>query len=58
MEDLTGVSVDKVLGKGNYQYALPFYGERRPMLVDMIIDPTSLLKNYFLILPGTQCQSL
>jgi len=47
MEDLTGVSVDKVLGKGNYQYALPFYGERRPMLVDMIIDPNKLVEELF-----------
>lgn len=47
MEGLTGIAVDQMLGKGNYQYALPFYNERRPMLVDMIIDPNKLVKELF-----------
>ncbi len=34
MEELTGISASKMVGKGNYEYALPFYGERRPILVD------------------------
>ena len=24
------------MGKGNYEYALPFYGERRPVLIDLV----------------------
>ncbi|MFH0753682.1 MAG: ATP-binding protein [Candidatus Omnitrophota bacterium] len=36
METLTGVSKNEMLGKGDYEYALPFYGERRPMLVDLL----------------------
>ena len=27
------------MGKGNYEYALPFYGERRPILIDLILKP-------------------
>ena len=31
IEDMTGVRAEEMLGKGNYEYAIPFYGERRPM---------------------------
>lgn len=27
MEDVTGVTASDILGKGDYDYALPFYGE-------------------------------
>ena len=36
MEDLTGITADEMVGKGDYAYALPFYGERRPILIDLI----------------------
>ncbi len=35
MERLTGVKAADMLGKGDYEYALPFYGERRPILIDL-----------------------
>jgi PAS domain S-box-containing protein len=28
-----------MLGKGNYEYSLPFYGERRPILIDLVLLP-------------------
>ncbi len=34
MEKMTGIRAADMLGKGNYEYALPFYRERVPMLVD------------------------
>ncbi len=34
MEAMTGVKKENMLGKGNFEYALPFYGVRRPMLID------------------------
>jgi|GEM_PF-406225 len=37
MEKLTGVKARDILGRGNYEYALPFYGERRPILVDLAL---------------------
>jgi len=37
MEDLTEVEAGKMLGKGNYEYAIPFYGERRQILIDIIL---------------------
>jgi PAS domain S-box-containing protein len=35
-EALTGVKAEDILGKGNYEYAIPFYGERRPILIDLV----------------------
>ncbi len=39
MEELTGVKANDILGKGNYEYALPFYGKRRPILADLALMP-------------------
>jgi PAS domain S-box-containing protein len=36
MENLTGIAAENMVGKGNYEYALPFYGERRPILIDLV----------------------
>jgi len=38
MERLSGVLASDMLGKGNYEHALPFYGERRPVLIDLALD--------------------
>jgi PAS domain S-box-containing protein len=36
IEHLTGIAATDMVGKGNYEYALPFYGERRPTLIDLV----------------------
>jgi len=36
IEEMTGYTAEMMLGKGNYEYAIPFYGERRPILVDIL----------------------
>ena len=36
MEKMTGVKAEQILGIGDYKYALPFYGERRPILIDAV----------------------
>ena len=36
IEAMTGSSKDEMLGKGNYAYSLLIYGERRPVLIDLI----------------------
>jgi PAS domain S-box-containing protein len=36
IEEMTGIRAGDMLGKGNYEYALPFYGERRPILINLI----------------------
>lgn len=37
IEEMTGIEADTVIGKGNYEYSLLFYGERRPILIDYIL---------------------
>ena len=39
MEVMTGVKKEDMLGKGNYEYAIPFYGTRRPILIDLVGCP-------------------
>ena len=39
IEEMTGVKAIEILGKGDYEYSLPFYGERRPILIDMVLIP-------------------
>jgi PAS domain S-box-containing protein len=47
MEEMTGVRKQDILGQGNYEYALPFYGERRPILIDLVFLPkTEFEKRY------------
>lgn len=39
IESMTGVRSEEMLGKGNYEYSLPFYGERKPILIDLALHP-------------------
>jgi PAS domain S-box-containing protein len=46
MEDLTGIKAVDILGRGNYEYALPFYGSRRPMLIDLISSADAKIQEW------------
>ncbi len=47
MEELTGVKAEDMIGKGNYEYAIPFYHTRRPILVDLIFkSDEEIARNY------------
>lgn len=37
-EEFTGVKAQDMLGKGNLEYAIPFYGVRRKMLLDLVLE--------------------
>jgi len=39
IEEMTGIAAGDILGKGNYEYAVAFYGSRRPMLIDLVFAP-------------------
>jgi PAS domain S-box-containing protein len=39
MKEMTGVPAQEMLGKGEYCYAIPFYGKRRPILIDLVFSP-------------------
>jgi len=36
IEEMTGVKKEEILGKGDYAYAVPFYGKKRPILIDLL----------------------
>jgi len=47
MEKLTGIKADDIVGKGNYEYALPFYNCRRPILVDLVLKRDSKIESKY-----------
>ncbi len=38
MEKITGLNAEQMIGKDNYEHALPFYGQRRPILIDLVMQ--------------------
>ncbi len=44
MEKMTGIQAEEMLGKNDYEYAIPFYGKKRPLLIDLVLrnDPSRL----------------
>ena len=38
IEDMTGVAASGMLGKGDYEYAIPFYGKKRKILIDLLYE--------------------
>ena len=47
IEDMTGLKKEDVIGQGDQVYSIPFYGERRPILIDLIDeDPDVVDSNY------------
>ncbi|MBN1134331.1 MAG: PAS domain S-box protein [Methanosarcinaceae archaeon] len=34
-EEMTGIKKEDILGKGDYAYSTPFYGKRRPILINL-----------------------
>jgi PAS domain S-box-containing protein len=36
IEEMTGICKDHMIGKGDHEYSIPFYGERRKQLLDLL----------------------
>ncbi len=50
LENLTGIKAAEMLGKREHEYSLPFYGCRRPLLIDLVLNPNlNYENNYSLI---------
>ena len=47
MEEMTGRSPEDMLGKGDYEYAIPFYGTRRPILIDMVFSQLEDIRDIY-----------
>ncbi|MEN6621382.1 MAG: PAS domain S-box protein, partial [Smithella sp.] len=46
MEEMTGVKAKDMLGKNHYEYAIPFYDVRRPLLIDLVFTEENEKKFY------------
>ncbi len=38
MEGLSSIPSEDMLGKDDHEYSIPFYGERRPILIDLVLE--------------------
>lgn len=47
IEEMTGIPAAGMIGKGNYEYAIPFYGSRRPILIDLIDSPEEEIASFY-----------
>jgi DNA-binding response OmpR family regulator len=51
MAAMTGIDEDKILGKGDWEYSIPFFGHRAPMLSDLIFqDDATIRQNNYSVL--------
>lgn len=47
LEEMTGVSKEKIIGKNDYVYSIPFYGHKRPIIIDLIfLDEKEIESKY------------
>lgn len=47
LEEMTGFKKQEMIGKGEYAYSIPFYGEPRPILVDLIYDDRPAVRSQY-----------
>jgi PAS domain S-box-containing protein len=47
LERLTGTPADRMLGRGDHEYSIPFYGQRRPILIDLVTEPVETLRTKY-----------
>lgn len=47
LERLTNRKASEMINKDNYEYALPFFGKRRHMLIDLALDPEIANENHY-----------
>lgn len=46
MEKTTGIMAAEMIGKGDHAYAIPFYGMKRPLLIDLIDEPDEKIREW------------
>jgi PAS domain S-box-containing protein len=47
IEEMTGVPASEMIGKGDYAYTIPFYGEARPQLMDLVFENRDDIASYY-----------
>lgn len=50
IEEMTGVRAKDMVGKGEHEYAMPFYGARRPILIDLVLMPEEEVEKKYSII--------
>lgn len=45
-EEMTGIPASKIIGTSNYEYSIPFYGERKPILIDLVSASAEKLQDH------------
>ncbi len=50
MEEMTGVRKCDILGKGNGIYSVPFYGDVRPILIDLVLESENAMAEQYPVL--------
>ena len=47
IEDMTGIKAEDIIGKNNYEYSLPFYHYRRPILIDLVLEKNKSVEKLY-----------
>lgn len=47
MEEMTGILKEDIIGIGDYAYGMPFYGEQRPILIDLIDEKDNEIESKY-----------
>jgi len=47
IEEMTGIGKENMLGRGDRLYSIPFYGDNRPILIDLALSPDPELEKQY-----------
>ncbi|MBK5247411.1 MAG: PAS domain-containing protein, partial [Peptostreptococcaceae bacterium] len=47
LEIMTGILSSEMIGKGNYEYTIPFHGEARAKLIDLLFQEDPLISSFY-----------
>ena len=56
IEEMTGVPKAEVIGRGNYAYSVPLYGEQRPILIDLVLKGFKGIEEQYRLVSRTKDQ--
>ncbi len=48
IEAMTGITAEEMVGKGDHEYAIPFYGKRRQTLIDLVLCRDEAIEKEYL----------
>ena len=47
MEQITGIEKKEIIGRGDYEYAIPFHGKPRPLLIDLVLKRNEAIEKEY-----------